>query len=649
MLPETDSEQAKRRIQEIINSKSSEGKADSSGHFTIDVAKAREMLEAKSSADPDLFLLLWARHAVVSGASEIHFQQTSEGLVLGHDGRHGNPAALKDLICQIVGPRGSELLTLCLWNALKYRFEEAVYRTPDGSVVWDSNLNEQQRPDTGPHQLILTKERSSKGLTNALWDPLGPTQQNLLQQRCRYSPLRIVFLGNEIKAPSPMEVVFHAAVRNYEKPETTGLGPCRWPQARSALYRTFLSRGQYEAQLYMGVTDGDLQLELILDGVGYFERTTWFPPSSLMLLNSDQLRTDLSGEYIVRNKEFEDLFAVLPGDVQALLQKFGEDLAPLPPSAAAHLEPQVARRIREGELGQAMTLCRWIYLKAVDGRVRKDFGRWQRGSFLYRFAILSDLLKDGPGAANLRGKAEKEWQLAEKGWLERLREWMSPGATVKRLWWPLAELPPEDMKHHDLVEICRLCVKSQCSEEGTAGIIDRVAHLREGCLSYSLASALYFQRWHLDIEEQINRAGHIKVAEGRLRLMDLTVRQLLHAKAPRSGWLEARSQFQNLIEAFSGKVGKVVRPVVAEMYEKMLMVDFQLEEMQHAERAFKRWAEYLEAEYTPQERVARVESFLSLVKIIPNRSAAAVLQEKIESWHSRQSHLGSSSVQRSEV
>lgn len=34
----------------MINSKSSEGKADSSGHFTIDVAKAREMLEARKAA-----------------------------------------------------------------------------------------------------------------------------------------------------------------------------------------------------------------------------------------------------------------------------------------------------------------------------------------------------------------------------------------------------------------------------------------------------------------------------------------------------------------------------------------------------------------------------------------------------------------------
>jgi hypothetical protein len=649
MLPDIESEQAKRRIQEIINSKSTEHRTESQGYFTIDSKRAREMLEAKSSAEPDLFLLLWIRHSMRCGASETHFRQTAEGLVLTHDGRHGSTDDLKDLICQIVGPAGTELLTLCLWNALKYRFQEAVYQTPNGTIVWDQDLGEQLRPESGPFQLTLSKERDSKGLTNALWEPLGNEQQKALQQRCRFSPMKIVFLGNEIKPPAPLEVVFHAAVRNYEKPETTGKGPCRWPQARSALYRTFLSRGQYEAALYMGVTEGDLQLEIVLDGVGYFERTTWFPPSSLMLISSDLLRTDLSGEYIVHNKEFEELFSILPGDVQALLQKFGEDLAPLPPGAAAHLEPQVARRIREGDLGQASTLCRWIYLKAVDGRVRKDFSRWQRGSFLYRFAILSDLLKDGPGAANLRGKAEKEWQLAEKGWLERLREWMSPGTTAKRLWWPLAELPPEDMKHPDLVEICRLCVRAQCSEEGTAGIVDRVAELREGSLNYSLASALYFQRWHLDIEEQIHRAGHIKVAEGRLRLMDLTVRNLLHSKAPRSGWLEARSLFQNLIEAFSGKVGKVVRPVVAEMYEKLLMVDFQLEEMQHAERAFKHWSDYLETEYSQQDRSARVESFLSLVKIIPNRSAAAVLQEKIESWHRRQSHLGSSNVQRSDV
>lgn len=82
------------------------------------------------------------------------------------------------------------------------------------------------------------------------------------------------------------------------------------------------------------------------------------------------------------------------------------------------------------------------------------------------------------------------------------------------------------------------------------------------------------------------------------------------------------------------------------MYEKMLMVVFQLEEMNMPERAFKRWAEYLEAEYTPQERAARVES-LDLVRS-SQLLGCCILQESIESWHSRQSHLGSSNVQVSE-
>lgn len=626
---------AKSQIDDLLAEFAAEGHRVSTGQFTLDPQRAREQLARYSSSNPDLFLLQFVRYAGLCQAKEANISLVGDELTLSHNGQYPSLDRLQNLVTQL--KTNEAALTCCLWNALRFRCTEAHIATPDGSVRHNRQLEGQLGPGSASgHQFKVVLKLPVTAPQDRLTPPIGETQRDILNKSCAYSPVKVIYLGKPLERPEPQQLVFHSWMRP-EHIKSLLPDPVKsqmsWPTVKSSLERNFITSSDYQGYLMLGQIEGPSRLEFVIQGICYPVRVDWLPPSSHALIQAENLRLDLSGEQIVQNESFHNLIQTLQNDIAAVMLKFSENLQPLPPAAAAHLELVVSQRLRAGDLTQASELCRWIYLKAYTSRVRKDFGRWQRASFVYRYSILSKMLKDGPGALRLEQLADKEWNLAAQGWMEKLRGFLNPSIKRTWVWWPLPELPPADLRHEELVEICRLQVISQTLSDGVNHIIPQVRELGDKCMGYSLGAALYCFNWMLQLVEASSASGQTKILETRLLVMDVTVRDLLNRKVDLQEWQTARSRFSVLIQTPNGKVAKALRAMYLEMLGRSILIDFQLEEKESAKIALQAWLSGLYKDVANTElREQMAREMLNFSSLLPNKKASEEMRGAIARW-----------------
>lgn len=524
-------ESARGPLQEFLADCARDGVIDSSGEFTLDSALARRKLARYHVADPDAFLVQWVRFAVLCDATKTSIEQHGKELVLIHDGHW--PAV--EEVSNLYGRERSatRALAYCLWSGLRYRFKQATYNTPEGLVHFQEK-GEELREKTGPGKearfcLMLTP-KAIKG------ELLGREQREMLESRCAYAPLEITFLNQKIPTSAPYACVMHGLL----SPQSVTRWPVcdppggdipagqrmRWPRANTEFNHKQTTRETYRAAFFIGVQNAPEALHVVVDGICHEMNLPWRLPRLLVVVSSPRLKLDLTGDRIARNEDYQAVMGELVGDLDRLFRQAVTDIDDAPAGLVPYLEALISVRLRSKDYKSAYEICRWVFLKGMGPRVRKDFSTWQRASFLYRFSLVSRLMNDPHSARDSLAKAELEWAKA-------------PQKDTR--WLPHADESPAELTAAERILLCRMAVDVQTLEDGPEGIRTPLMELIGKLENRRWGAAVYCLRWLVELDSGIYPIGHRRLANdlGRLGVALVRANQ---AKTPHiERWREARS------------------------------------------------------------------------------------------------------------
>ena len=519
------------------------------GSFTIDDTRARDILTRFQSNNPDLFLLHWVRFATLCGAKTTEIDWQGDRLLLRHDGEWPSFTSWSTLWGQ-EQPR-ERALAFCLWNAIKVRFEEAHLINAGQCLILDEKLQTRMESMPGDSCLVLVPPPKSKART--LVAPLGQEQLAMLTDRCAFCAVSITFLGNEVERAEPVPCIFHSTFTGCDQKF-----PLRWPYP-TGLGDTLpqVVRSPYFASVYIGVSDGRQGLLVVLDGVTYRSSAPMGLPRLYIVLTAPDLRLDLSGERLVHTKTVVSLREWLERDLDGFFRLMIRDLDRAPSGLVPYLEAFISVRLRARDYTGCYQICRWVLRKIGPGpmtlvseRLRDQYlNEWQRASFLYRFALISLLMRDTNGGRCLGEQAERVWQDAP---MDEPR------------WLPKAESPEGTLSREERIIMSRLAVEEQTLEDGAERVrklLDDQAELFRTQDRWNLV--LYCHRWLLEVEQgDRSRGGEPKVGRKGLTIRRALVgiamiRHLRQKSTPLSqDWYEAQVYLNQALTGWRGQLDR---------------------------------------------------------------------------------------------
>lgn len=579
-------------LEKILEDYASEAEWQSRGHFTVDDARARDILLRFQSNNPDLFLLHWVRFANLCEAENSEILWDGNRLVLRHDGDWPEFTRWSTLWGQ-QRPR-EQALAYCLWNALRVRFEEAHLPFGKGSLVLDAELT--PRFDGELHYddgqlILLPPSRTSKALA-----PLGPAQFEMLSERCAFSPTEIEFLGQKVPRMEPINCIFHSMFRGTDESPKF-----RFPIARAANdYLPQVVRSPYVASVYIGVHEEHHGLAMVLDGVTYSHHVPMGLPRLFIVLTAPDLRLDLSGERLVHTQSVIRMREWLERDLDSFFRLMIRDLDNSPAGLVPYLEAFISVRLRAQDYTGAYQICRWVLRKIGPSSVTREkwhnshfLNDWQRAAFLYRFALISLLMKDQTGGRHLGEQAERVWSEAP---LDEPR------------WLPKAEQPEGPLNRQEMVLMCRLAVEEQTLEDGSERVLklldDQAEQFREQG-RWNLV--LFCHRWLLEVEQvQQSRSGDGKGGRRSLALRRALVgiamiRHLRQKSTPLSNdWYEAQVYLNQALSGWKGQLERQTaipeedRSTLLEILDAQIHIHLALGQQDGALRMTEAWLEQQE-------------------------------------------------------
>ena len=584
-------------LQELLSDYASDGEWHSSGRFTIDDSRARDVLVRFQSNNPDLFLLHFVRFATLCGAKRCEIDWRDQELLLRHDGEWPTFSSWSTLWGHDQ-PR-ERALAMCLWNSIRVRFGQARLYSPTSSggqcLVLDEKLQTRMESLAQPSDFALglvppvkTKKKTEGQPVN----PLGEEQRVMLEERCTFCPVKIVFLGIELSESPKIACIFHSVFRGCEPPF-----PLPFPRPggmNDSLPQEV--RSPYFASVYVGVRDGREGLAVVLDGVTYPTSAPMGLPRLFIVLTAPDLRLDLSGERLVHTKTVVSLKEWLQRDLDSFFRLMIRDLDNAPSGLVPYLEAFISVRLRARDFTGAYQICRWVLRKIGPGSTSRleawqkehFLNDWQRAAFLYRFALVSLLMSDHHGGACLGEQAEKVWEQAP---LQEER------------WLPKAESPEGDLSREEKVALCRLAVEEQTLEDGLERVrkmLDDQAELFRERDRWSLV--VFCHRWLLEVEQgDLSRGGEPKVGRRGLAIRRALVgismiRHLRQKSTPLSqDWYEAQVYLNQALTGWQGQLERQLsvpeedRSTLLEILDAQVHIHLALGQFQGARRMMEVW------------------------------------------------------------
>jgi hypothetical protein len=621
-------------LQSLLDDYASDGEWHSTGHFTIDDARARDVLTRFQSNNPDLFLLHWVRFATLCGAKRTDIDWHNGDLVLRHNGEWPTFSSWSTLWGH-EQPR-ERALAFCLWNAIHVRFEQARLVAPRGTVVLDAQLQAGEEPSAEPGEfaLRLCPSRSKVRQGGPQVSPLGEEQRGLLADRCAFSSVEIHYLGSALEKASLVPCIFHSTFTGCDQKF-----PLRWPLPSGlgdSLPQTV--RSPYFASVYIGVSDGRQGLEVILDGVTYHSSSPMGLPRLYIVLTAPDLRLDLSGERLVHTKTVVSLREWLARDLDGFFRLMIRDLDRAPSGLVPYLEAFISVRLRARDYTGAYQICRWVLRKIGPGpmtlvseRLRDQYlNEWQRASFLYRFALVSLLMRDNNGGRCLGEQAERVWAEAP---LQETR------------WLPKAETPEGQLTREERITFSRLAIEEQTLEDGSERVrqmLDEQAEAFRQQDRWNLV--VYCHRWLLEVEQGDRskggepRVGRKGLAIRRALVGIAMIRHLRQKSTPLSQeWYEAQVYLNQALTGWRGQMERQAavadedRSTLLEILDAQAHIHLALGQMEGARRMIEVWLE--EQSAAPQAYLTQcLEHVQRLRKMLDpsERALAAQLDTRAE-------------------
>lgn len=592
-------------LQELLDDYASDGEWHSTGRFTIDDARARDVLVRFQSNNPGLFLLHWVRFANLCGAKNTRISWQDSQLIFSHDGEWPTFSSWSTLWGQ-QHPR-ERALAYCLWNAMRVSFDEARLVSPEDTLVLDSALEARSEPAPGEFRLILCKPKKP-----TVWEEY----RRMLNERCQFSPTEITYLEREVERPEGVASSFHSIFRGAELTSEP-----RWPRPiGQGETLPQVVRSAYVASVFIGMKDERQGLYVVLDGVSYNTSAPKGLPRLYIVLSATDLTLDLSGERLVHTKTYASLREWLERDLDSFFRLMIRDLDNAPAGLVPYLEAFISVRLRAKDYTGAYQICRWVLRKIGAGSAihledwQKDrfLNDWQRAAFLYRFALISLLMKDASGGRHLGEQAEKVWQDAD---LNEPR------------WLPKADVPDGQMSRVEKINLSRLAVEEQTLDEHDRirKLLDEQAEQFREQDRWSLV--VYCHRWLLELEQ----AAHARGGQGagrrvlamRRALVGISMIRYLRQKATplNQDWYEAQVYLNQALTGWRGQldrqsaIGEEDRGTMLEIIDALIHIHLALGQNEGARRLMEVWLEeqceapnlYLEQ---AQEHLQRLKKML---------------------------------------
>lgn len=610
-------------LQDLLDDYASDGEWHSTGHFTIDDVRARDVLVRFQSNNPGLFLLHFVRFSTLCGARNISISWQDSQLSLSHDGVWPVFSSWSTLWGQHQ-PR-ERALAYCLWNSLRVNFDEAqLYTEADQALVLDAALEARMEPlkQAGESRLVLARPKK-----NTVWEEY----RGMLTERCSFCPANITYLGRELEGEPGVASSFQSIFRGCEIPFEP-----RWPKPVGAGETVpQVVRSPYVGSVFIGVRDERQGLFVVLDGVSYPTSAPKGLPRLLIVLTAPDLALDLSGERLVHTKTFASLREWLERDLDSFFRLMIRDLDNAPAGLVPYLEAFISVRLRAKDYTGAYQICRWVLRKIGAGSAvlledwQKDrfLNDWQRAAFLYRFALISLLMKDASGGRHLGEQAEKVWQDANLN---------------EERWLPKADVPEGQISRVEKVNLSRLAVEEQTLEEG-----DRVRKLLEEQAEqfreqnrWSLV--VFCHRWLLELEQStLSRGGEPKAGRRgmaiRRAMVGIAMIRYLRQKATplNQDWYEAQVYLNQALTGWRGQIDRQAnvppedRGTLLEILDAQIHIHLALGQNEGARRLMQVWLEeQMEAPNTYLEQCLEHIQRLRKMLAPSDKAVAAQLDQR---------------------
>ncbi len=311
-------------LERLFSELRSEGKLDSQGHFTLDVAKALEKMRQFQLQDARLYVLNLVAASVANGARSIQLESSPEGFSLEADGDGYSFEQLSEIfsanfVTNDLNRRALQELAIGLFGTRKLAVKQLLLESWNGEhgarmTILDGKLEIAKLPKSPFKDETIVTRLSLKEKTTLLDSAYGllgkvrkqkPSTQEAeyLQGLCTYSPVHLRLNGEPISQPIPAGAAFVAL-------EFLGPGGRKFdlvPELREQVVRS--QEGPYAAVLILESrpTPGE-QLTVVINGVNFLE-TELKPayPNARVVIEADHLRKDFSQSRILRNEELTDL------------------------------------------------------------------------------------------------------------------------------------------------------------------------------------------------------------------------------------------------------------------------------------------------------------------------------------------------------
>ena len=456
------------------------GTLDSSGRFTLDPVKAREMMERYRLADPSLYVLNLVASAVSGNASFIRVGTSKSQFELLHDGSPPDRETLEGLFSTVLMANKRTLshfeLAIAVNGALALNPRDIVVESCDGLKgvrllisPKQQKLQEFEASDRKLVRLFIRKQPSFR-----FWGRPGAEVDEIavLEEFCSYCPIPIATMSGRV-----LNRVLHWTPSLALRALTSDIAPpvLFEPPLSTPVVTVEKQEVPYSAVFAVGMlAEQSPGLILVVNGVsfiGEFQAFSDSPVHAVVNLCTAGIHKDVSQAGLLRNDGYEVLMASLKVEVLHTLEQLAGAWDELTPGARMEALPLLDRLAREwsrsGQLHQAASLYHQLLTFRVD-----RFGEHHQ-EVLDTFANLS--------VVNLLlGKADQArkmmlavaWDLMTTGRYEK-------GALFFEKVLELHGDQPQGPEFIELLQAYSVCLKQLGRDQQLFKTLERVAQLEK--------------------------------------------------------------------------------------------------------------------------------------------------------------------------
>jgi hypothetical protein len=350
-------------IDNLLSSMAREGKLDSTGSFTIDLATAQAKLAKFTLPDSRAYILKMVQAAVAGRASELHLDSRTQAVEVRILGLQIEQEGLELLLFKLAEsgkalPRATYHLAVGIRAALGLESREIRIVSRNGTtekrVLWSVGGIEHEVVDCDlPAETVLIFTRTNGRYWKELLHNLGyrglsrlvmssrdglDEEQRLVNDICCQAPLLITINGSKVPrlAYLPSPTSFTARGRQYPHTQEV-LYPITSNVERGFLpplnFRSPLVVGRklehaalelkdFECHLMLGLHPHiqETQIMVILDGV-LIKRTSVKGFGYTAILAAGGLTTDLTGFQIVENEQYQKCCELIDQTARRIVKK----------------------------------------------------------------------------------------------------------------------------------------------------------------------------------------------------------------------------------------------------------------------------------------------------------------------------------------